>query len=238
MTTETTQLNFSQINKTFGKRQILNNTDLTLETGECVLLTGKNGTGKTTLMRILAGLEKPDKPDSCRIEVRQGETSQHYTWKKYRSTLQSRVMYLHQHPFMFSGNVWLNLDFALPVNLQRAERCARIKAIAEWAGLDDIINVNAKNLSGGECQRVAIARARLRNPQALLLDEPTANMDSEARSKTLEMLQQLREENIAVLLATHDPALFEQAASRFLHLEKQQITTTSSVTTARVTATT
>lgn len=219
-----TQIIFSHLNKHFGKRRILDNTSLTLETGECVLLTGKNGTGKTTLMRIIAGLEKPD---SCQIQLHNQSGTQTYRWKQFRSTLQSRIMYLHQHPFMFSGSVRRNLDFALPRSMPKNERHSRIKEIAEWAGLNDIIESNAKSLSGGECQRVAIARARLRNPQALLLDEPTANMDSEARSKTLEMLQQLREENIALLVASHDPGLFENAASRFLHLEKQQIITTS-----------
>nr|CAA6808016.1 MAG: ABC transporter [uncultured Thiotrichaceae bacterium] len=219
----TTQINFTQLSKRFGKRQILNNTNLTLETGECVLLTGKNGTGKTTLMRILAGLEKPD---SCQIQLSNQHGTQNYRWSQFRNTLQSRIMYLHQQPFMFSGTVKKNLNFALPPIMAKAERREQIHQIAEWAGLGDILESNAKSLSGGECQRVAIARARLRNPQALLLDEPTANMDSDARSKTLEMLQQLREENIALLLATHDPALFENAASRFLHLEKQQITTT------------
>ncbi len=216
-----TRITFSQLSKRFGKRQILDDTGLTLETGECVLLTGKNGSGKTTLMRILAGLEKPD---SCRIQIHHWNGTQNHHWKAFRGTLQSRIMYLHQQPFMFSGTVRMNLDFALPRSLRKHERHDRIQDIAAWAGLEDILESNAKSLSGGECQRVAIARARLRNPQVVLLDEPTANMDSEARSKTLEMLRQLREENIAVLVATHDPGLFETTANRFLHIEKQQVT--------------
>lgn len=217
----TTNITFTQLSKRFGQRRILDNTCLTLETGECALLTGRNGTGKTTLMRILAGLEKPD---SCQIAVNYPQQQLSYQWRQYRNTLQQNIMYLHQQPFMFSGNVRRNLDFALPRRLPRTERRTRLQEIAAWAGLDDLLDANAKSLSGGECQRVAIARALLRNPQALLLDEPTANMDTQAREKTLVMLQQLRKKNIALLVASHDPEQFGAVASRFIHLEKQQIT--------------
>ncbi|MGB0845170.1 MAG: ABC transporter ATP-binding protein [Thiolinea sp.] len=212
------RLVYSQLSKCFGKRTVLKNVDLTLTAGECILLTGKNGSGKTTLMRILAGLEKPD---TCLVTFGNDE----YSWRAGRNLLQKRVMYLHQQPYMFSGTVWHNLDYALPRQLNKTERQQQIQAISAWAGLGDIIDSNAKSLSGGECQRVAIARARLRRPQALLLDEPTASMDSQARDKTLELMRQLCAEGVALMVTSHDPVLFKDMVEHHLHLEQQKVAT-------------
>ena len=194
-------LHFRHICKQYGKRVILDQFEVKLEAGQCVLLTGPNGAGKTTLMRILCGLEKPE---HCEITTPDGK----YSWKQYRQQLNAQVMYLHQQPYMFEGNVWKNLAFALPRGLEQAQREQRIHEVSAWAGLERILENNAKSLSGGECQRVAIARALLRNPQAMLLDEPTANMDREAREKTLEMIARLKQEGMALLVASHDPEYF------------------------------
>lgn len=211
-----THLVYTQLSKRFAKRVLFSELSLMLTAGQCILLTGKNGSGKTTLMRILAGLEKPE---SGQVVINGRQQS----WRQARNTLQQRVMYLHQQPYMFSGSVYHNLDYALPRQLSKAERQQQIQAIGAWAGLDDIMWSNAKSLSGGECQRVALARARLRKPQALLLDEPTASMDTQSRATTLALMQQLCAEGLALLVSSHDPALFAQTASRFLHLEQQQL---------------
>ncbi len=213
-----THLVYTRLSKRFGKRDLFNDLSLTLTGGQCILLTGKNGTGKTTLMRILAGLEKPD---SCLVAT--GNNGMQQPWKKVRNSLQQIVMYLHQQPYMFSGTVYHNLDYALPRQLSKIERQTQIQAISAWAGLDDIIGSNAKSLSGGECQRVAIARARLRKPRALLLDEPIASMDTQSRDKALLLMQQLCREGLALLVSSHDPALFADTASHFLHLEQRQL---------------
>ncbi len=210
------RLLYSGLSKRFGKRTLFANLNLTLVGGQCILLTGKNGSGKTTLMRILAGLEQPD---GGAIATPSGA----YSWRKLRNYLQRNVMYLHQQPYMFSGTVRHNLNYALPRRLSRVERQTQIQAIGAWADLDAIMDNNAKSLSGGECQRVAIARARLRQPQALLLDEPTANMDASARARTLLLMQQLCQEGLALLVSSHDPALFADTASHFLHLEQAQL---------------
>ena len=211
-----THLVYTQLSKQFAKRTLFSKVSLTLTAGQCILLTGKNGIGKTTLMRILAGLEKPD---SCQVAI----NGNSYSWRKARNTLQQRVMYLHQQPYMFSGSVYHNLNYALPRQLSKSERQTQIQAISAWAGLDDIMENNAKSLSGGESQRVAIARARLRKPQALLMDEPTASMDTQSREKSLALMQQLCKEGLALLVSSHDPALFADTASHYLHLEQRQL---------------
>ena len=211
-----THLVYTQLSKQFAKRTLFSKVSLTLTAGQCILLTGKNGIGKTTLMRILAGLEKPD---SCQVAI----NGNSYSWRKARNTLQQRMMYLHQQPYMFSGSVYHNLNYALPRQLSKSERQTQIQAISAWAGLDGIMDNNAKSLSGGESQRVAIARARLRKPQALLMDEPTASMDTQSREKALALMQQLCKEGLALLVSSHDPALFADTASHYLHLEQQQL---------------
>lgn len=212
----TQNIHFSGIDKHFGKRQVLCNADLMLSGGSCLLLSGANGSGKTTLLRICAGLEKPDHG-----YVNMGKGGQ--PWKQYRQTLQTNVVYLHQQPYMFEGNVEKNLAYALPRSMTKAERQRRIDIALEWAGLENIAYNSAKTLSGGERQRVAIARAWLRQPTVMLLDEPTSNMDSDARQSTLNLLVSLKRQGIALLIASHDAEHFYSKTDQWLHLSNGQI---------------
>jgi tungstate transport system ATP-binding protein len=191
---------------------VLSDIELTLHRGECTLMSGANGAGKTTLLRILAGLEKPD---CSRIRMTTGATG---SWRRCRGDLHKRILYLHQQPYMFDGSVRYNLGYALPKGLDKPSRRRMIDQAIEWAGLHHLTDTPAKSLSGGERQRVSLARARLRNPQILLLDEPTANLDQEARERTLDLLKSFKEQGIALLLASHDPLHFCSLIDRHLHL--------------------
>jgi len=206
----------SQLSKRYGKRTILQDLSLSLTSGQCVLLTGANGSGKTTLMRILAGLEKPEQGS---IQI---NTQAQQTWPQARPSLLRQVMYLHQQPYLFEGDVYHNLAFALPRGLDKTAQGQRIMEVATWAGLDHVLHNNAKHLSGGEAQRTAIARALLRQPSAILLDEPTANMDFAARQLTVNMVQQLLQQDMAVLVSSHDPAWFDALAHTHLRLNSSQ----------------
>lgn len=206
-----THINFTDINKHFGRKPVLRDSQLEIRSGECTLLCGNNGSGKTTFLRIIAGLEFPD---SGYVTTGLGR----YTWKKCRSQLRRSTVYLHQHPYMFDGDVTSNLSFSLQDRFSHTQRNRRIRSALEWAGLESIANNSAKTLSGGERQRVAITRAWLREPEILLLDEPITNMDHDSRLRTIELLFNLKSQGVALVVSSHDPVHFEALADTWLQL--------------------
>lgn len=210
-------LHFKNIHKRFKQRQILEQVQLDLQPKQCTLLTGQNGAGKSTLLRILAGLEKPDQ-----FSVQHNQ--QTYTWQTYRRTFREKVFYLHQQPYLFEGSVNHNLNYALPRSLPKKTRQLKVEQALEWAHLEYLDQQDAKRLSGGEAQRVALTRAWLRQPEFLLLDEPTANMDQPASKRTYELLEQLLQEGVALLIASHDLTHVNDVAQTHLHLEQGQLT--------------
>ncbi len=176
------------LRKRFGRRLLLDDVELHLHETSCTLLTGENGAGKSTLLRILAGLEKPD-GGSFRLGRRL-----YPSWRKARRSLQKAVMYLHQQPYLFDGSVEYNLRLAL--GGQREGQEALIRTALQWIDMESFRETPARTLSGGERQRLALARAWLASPEIMLLDEPTANLDTESRGRTLELLRGLRNQGI------------------------------------------
>lgn len=216
MTTDPTCIRFQNVHKRFGARIVLDGVSLELNGGHCCLLVGSNGSGKSTLLQICAGLEKPDRAE---LNLGVGDIP----WKRCRPSLLDKIVYLHQHPYMFEGSVKKNLAYALPNKMTRQNKNRLIHKGLEWAGLESIAEARAKSLSGGEKQRVALARAWLKNPAVLLLDEPTANMDQAARLRTLDLIQQLKQDGKALLIASHDPLHFLSETNQLLVLEQGMI---------------
>jgi tungstate transport system ATP-binding protein len=211
-----THINFSGIDKRFGKNRVLTDSAVAIQSGKCILLCGNNGSGKTTLLRIIAGLEVPDSG-----YVRTGLGS--YPWKQCRHQLRQTTVYLHQHPYMFDGDVTSNLNITLQRNCSRKQRAVRIQSAIEWAGLEKIAGNEAKTLSGGERQRVAIARAWLRDPEILLLDEPMTNMDQRSRIQTIKLLINLKQQGMALVISSHDPVHFETLTDNWLQISEGRL---------------
>ena len=199
-------LGYTGISKRFASRTILNSIELELHKGQCHLLLGENGVGKSTLLRIMAGLLKPD---AAMI----GFQEQSLSWKKARQLLREQVMYLHQTPYLFDGSVLQNLNYALPPSISRMQKSKSISEVLAWSGLENLVESPAKQLSGGEKQRLALARARLRNAPILLLDEPTSNLDQASRERTLALLSSLKDEGISMLIACHDLSWFTEISN-------------------------
>ena len=194
-------LEIDRVVKRFGVRTLIDAGACTFSAGELHLLVGDNGVGKTTLLKILSGLEGAD-------EVAFALNGHAFRGGRYPDVLRREIVYVHQHPYLFSTSVAANIAYGLK---QRAvDGDVRDKAVADamaWAGLEGVRDVAPKRLSGGEKQRVALARALVLKAPVMLIDEPTSNLDSKAREQVKALLETLRAEGRIVIIATHDPAL-------------------------------
>ncbi|MEJ2685721.1 MAG: ABC transporter ATP-binding protein [Gammaproteobacteria bacterium] len=188
------------LGKHFGPRPVLDIPGLRLEAGRCVLLSGRNGAGKSTLLRILAGLERPDP---------QTEIDTDGTWRPWhraRRALRRDVTYLHQHAYLFDATVEANAAYGLRVAWTPSRQWrARVSEALRLVDLDHLAGARAGTLSGGERQRLALARAWVLKPRLLLLDEPTASMDREARDRTARLLARLKSDKLCMVITSHEP---------------------------------
>jgi len=204
---------FREIEKSFSGSQILSGIDLSLYPGKCILLSGKNGVGKTTLLKIIAGLEIPD---LAKIEI-SGKTD---CWKKAVRSVRKEIIYLHQNPIMFSSTVELNIAYGLRfTSLNRKQRQESVEEALEWAGLTDVAKKQAKTLSGGVQQRVAFTRAWILKPKVLLLDEPMSNMDHESREQTYQLLVRMKSAGMSLVITSHFMQYFEGIVDQHFQLK-------------------
>jgi tungstate transport system ATP-binding protein len=189
------------LRKSNDGRVLLDIDRFSLERGSTYVLQGDNGSGKTTLLRILAGFATADAGTITFDGVR-------YDIASERIRLAPRMIYVHQHSYVFHTGVAENIEYGLKLQgIRRGERERLVKAEMEWAGIAHLSAVPSHRLSGGEKQRVALARARILKPEMLLLDEPTANLDDDAREQVVALIQQMRDDNNCVVIATHDRAM-------------------------------
>lgn len=188
------------IQKQIDQRLLLDIDALQIEPATAYVLTGINGAGKTSLLRILCGL------DIARI----GHASflgQELDWFPYPSLLRQAIVYVHQHPIMFAGSVAKNIAYGLKArdNPPSAQTIAQeVTQAMQWAGIQHLREQAANTLSGGEKQRVALARAKVLRPKLLLLDEPTSNLDGEAREQVIALIPELIREGSSVIMVCHD----------------------------------
>jgi len=203
----------------FGDRTVLDGCSLSLSAGEAWVLTGDNGAGKTTLLRVLAGLQRPD-AGTLAFDGRSVAAG------RFPPAVRQALQFVPAQPLLFSTSVHENIDYGLRARgLARDERLRRTRAAIDWARLQAVVGTHPRRLSAGETQRTAIARAWVLEPQVILFDEPTANLDRESHGQVLELVGRLADAGAAVLVAAHDRALVDLAGTRRLHLSGGRLDT-------------
>ncbi len=204
-----------------GTVEALSDVSFSLRRGEILALVGASGSGKTTLLNLLAGL---DRATSGRITVA-GEVISEMKAPQLANYRAQRVGVVFQNfQLLPNRSALVNVEVALYFQERRVrERRARSRAMLEKLGLGDRLHHGPRDLSGGEQQRVAIARALVKQPDLLLADEPTGNLDHENSLRIQQLLLDLNREGLTIVVATHDLALARSIAHRQLVLSYGQI---------------
>ena len=201
--------------RSFGDRHALDAVDLSMEEGEALGVVGESGAGKTTLLRLLAGLDVPT-GGSFRWRERSVDT-------KIAAELRKEATMIFQYPLFIRGSVHDNVAYGLRLRgTPEAETSRRVSDTLAKVRLPDFEARDARKISGGEQQRVSLARALVLDPKVLVLDEPTANLDSENASIVSDIIAG-EADTRSVVVASHDLARVGRLAGRVIQLEAGRI---------------
>lgn len=192
------------LTKKFGNRTLFENLSFDVQKGEMVAIVGKSGSGKSTLLNILATLEPYD---SGSVIVNQRDLSK-VNRKNQTAYFRSTLGFVFQsYALMESETVEDNVK--LGIRFQPTPTISVEEAI-EMVGMRGYENQIVSTLSGGEQQRVALARVLCKNPQLLLADEPTGNLDEENAELVWAVFQNLKEKGMTVIVVTHDASVLDR----------------------------
>jgi polar amino acid transport system ATP-binding protein len=214
------RLRATNLSKSFDGQIVLRDVNLDLDQVHTLALIGPSGGGKSTLLRIIAGLEKPDSGtlflDDREIIYREKELMAH------RRTVGTVFQAFNLFPHLTAlQNITLPLEKVHQHNPAEARQIA--EAILERFGLSEHGQKPPAQLSGGQRQRIAIARAISIKPKLLLFDEPTSALDPEMTAEVLEVIEELREEGRDLVLVTHQMGFAHRVADQIALLSGGQI---------------
>lgn len=196
------------VTKEYNGRRVLQVEHLDIQRGEIFALVGPSGAGKSTLLRLLNFLESPT---SGSIRFLETDFSRDRTPPLH---LCRRVTTVFQRPILLNRSVWANVNYGLQLRGQR-NSAGQVEATLEQVGLTALARQRARTLSGGEAQRVALARAMVLQPDVLLLDEPTANLDPYNVGLIEDIVRALnRERGTTLILVTHNVFQAKRLAQR------------------------
>lgn len=203
------------IHKHYGKKPVLQGASLNVERGDIVIIKGPSGIGKTTFLNILSGIDLPDKGevliDSKDITKMNENERAKFRLKKIGLIFQS---------INLIDDLSVVENIALPLKLAGKDWKKRVNELLKYLKIEDIKHSFPSELSGGEQQRVAIARAIANEPEILIADEPTSNLDDKNTENIVNLLKKINEDmGVSIVIATHDPRMENLNARRYFMKE-------------------
>ncbi len=223
---------FESVSKIYRTRYYqvvaLEDINLEIERGEFIAVMGPSGSGKSTMLNLIGCLDKPTEGEIYIKGTPISGLRDHELTDLRRNTIGFVFQQFNLIPTLSAlENIELPMIFR---KAEAEERKKRAERLLEIVGLEDVADRKPVEMSGGQQQRVAIARALANNPEILLCDEPTGNLDSKTGEQVMEILSRLREEGVTVVLVTHDESL-KRYAERVVRLRDGRIVDVSSVST-------
>jgi len=214
------KLDIHNVSRSFEARKALCGASLSLEDVRSLVLIGPSGGGKSTLLRIIAGLETPD---SGTVAI----NGKSVAFDERSLLLHRRNIGVVFQAFNLFPHLTALENLLLPLTVAHGQTKAQAQdaalQILSRFGLEGHANQKPASLSGGQKQRIAIARALVTKPQLILLDEPTSALDPEMTHEVLEMIKELRDQGRELILATHEMAFAKNAADQIAFVAEGRI---------------
>ena len=207
------EIRIKKLRKSYGKKRVLDIEKLIIPEGEITGVIGPNGCGKSTLLNIVSGLE-----EDFEGKVRYGA----YPLSK---EIIRKMTYVFQKPYLFKRSVYENIAYPLRIRkIERSEEKKKVLNIIEKLEIQDLTEKRADRLSGGESQKVALARALVFQPELLLLDEPTSNIDPESiKIMEREILSFNKKTRATIWIVTHNIEQAERLCHSIINLEAGKV---------------
>ena len=208
-------LQLRQIRKSFDNTEVLKGIDLEVAQGEFITLLGASGCGKTTTLRIIAGLELPDAGQV--ILEGQDITNREPNKRDVNTVFQNYALFPHM-------NVSDNVGYGLKIRkVPKAEIERKVEQALRLVQLEEYGKRMPDQLSGGQKQRIAIVRSLAMDPDIILFDEPTSALDPEMVQEVLDVMIELAQEDITMICVTHEMGFARQVADRVIFMEDGRI---------------
>lgn len=215
-------IKLENLNKSYGKKPVLFDINLVIPTSSFTMLRGVSGSGKSTLLSIIGGIE----PTTSGKVIIDGQDVSKLKGKARADFYRHKIGFIFQgfylQPQLTIGeNIALMGTFA---GMPKRKREARARELAEILGINEVLDSLPAEVSGGQAERVCAARAMFMNPEIILADEPTNNLDPENAKNVIEMLKKIQQESKSTMIVTSHDSLVEKYASQIVGIKDGRVT--------------